>query len=483
MISLNMLNLFGIDKSVIVLLIVLALIISCIFSNIMRYVSVVIIFALLSISGLFATFYSYEYLTTKGAVYGTYEMGANNITKAVFDGKDTFIFSLLGFAPTSQDNIYECKVTFENTTLNLSKYNNTSLNGSYCNLQKQDVNAIQTTYSYAFLDEQYNELCSDTLTISLYTYSNSMQLRITTQSGDSGAKYWRKFMQKNGFSVQLTNASSMPKSDEKDTSDLKQAYTTWVETTWNVSNIDGGNVWSDGTNTYYSSGLNQYVLDKSTKTWLEVNWTGISEFNGYNVWNNGTNCYYIDDDSNCYVIDTQNYTLTPVDIKCFTDACDIWSDGQSYYYGSFALSTDGKYHGFVYKFNATTQKFELYTDNANFCPDGDNVFSDGTNTYYLDPDYVYELNKSYVRWDKISFKDANGDELDYKSLKLYGYNIWHFKDKIFYSNGTTQYEIDTSTKTFIDHTWQGFNNVIGDYIWTDGTNYYYSNGTAQYVLI
>ena len=40
-------------------------------------------------------------------------------------------------------------------------------------------------------------------------------------------------------------------------------------------------IWTDGDNTYYSYGSNQYILDKATSTWNTKTWNGFSNIYGY----------------------------------------------------------------------------------------------------------------------------------------------------------------------------------------------------------
>ena len=53
-----------------------------------------------------------------------------------------------------------------------------------------------------------------------------------------------------------------------------------------------GRTWTDGENIYYSSGSDQYVLDKATSTWQEKTWNGNTDFTGSYVWTDGENIYY-----------------------------------------------------------------------------------------------------------------------------------------------------------------------------------------------
>lgn len=492
MINLNMLNILGISNITIILLVSLALLISCLFSNIMRYVTVVVLTAVLSITGVFSTFYSYKYFTTKGAVYGKYEMGANNITKVLFDGSKTFTYSLLGFAPTSQNNIYECKVTFDSVTLDLSKFNNMSLNNSACNLQKQDTNAMQVTYSYAFLDENYNSLCSDTLSISLYTYTNSMQLTLSTQSGDSGAKYWRKFMQKNGLTISLTTAESKPTEPEKDPEELEKVYTGWQATEFKgLTNFSANSpaynyIWTDGIYTYYSNTTKQYILDTSTQTWFEMTWGGslsTKNFIGGFVWTDGDN-YYFSYGTEQYVLDVAQHNWTAVEWQGLTKfyGNHIWTDGNNYYYlydkEQYVLSKGSR----TWTKAVLSGDIEKDLSNNIATLSGRNVWTDGLNYYvsYSNSNY-YIIDTKTLKTTKITLDDYPKD-IDGKNI-FSPLNLWTDGINLYYSYKTYHYVMNTSTHCWEQKIWTGVNSFYGEYVWSDGTNIYYSNGSYQYVLV
>jgi hypothetical protein len=67
---------------------------------------------------------------------------------------------------------------------------------------------------------------------------------------------------------------------------------------WNgFTNVSGYRIWSDGTDIYYSSNTTQKVLDKSTSTWIDKTWSGITykgnvAFDGNNIWSDGAHIYY-----------------------------------------------------------------------------------------------------------------------------------------------------------------------------------------------
>ena len=65
---------------------------------------------------------------------------------------------------------------------------------------------------------------------------------------------------------------------------------------------------------------------------------------------------------------------------------------------------------------------------------------------------------------------------------LHGGYVWTDGENIYYSSRSNQYVLDKTTSTWSAKTWNGFTNLYGLYVWTDGENVYYSSGSNQYVL-
>ena len=105
--------------------------------------------------------------------------------------------------------------------------------------------------------------------------------------------------------------------------------------TWTgLTDFDGNNVWTDGTDIYYSNDTNQYVLDKATSTWSSKTWNGLTSFTGNSVWTDGTDIYY-SYQNNQYVLDKSTSTWST---KTWTDAptsvygSQIWTDGTNIFF-------------------------------------------------------------------------------------------------------------------------------------------------------
>ena len=110
----------------------------------------------------------------------------------------------------------------------------------------------------------------------------------------------------------------------------------WSPKTWTgFTSFAGNYIWTDGTNIYYSSGTNQYVLDPATSSWSAKTWSGLSSFAGSSIWTDGTNIYYSDGSSQ-YVLDPATSTWSAKTWTGFTIYIGsfIWTDGANIYCSS-----------------------------------------------------------------------------------------------------------------------------------------------------
>ena len=93
----------------------------------------------------------------------------------------------------------------------------------------------------------------------------------------------------------------------------------------------------------YISTTVQYVLDKSTSTWLSKTWSGLTSFGGINIWADGTNIY-CSDDTNQYQLDKSTSTWIDLSNKPSTlEGQYIWTDGTNAYYSDYSNETNNQY--------------------------------------------------------------------------------------------------------------------------------------------
>lgn len=215
----------------------------------------------------------------------------------------------------------------------------------------------------------------------------------------------------------------------------------WTSKSWSgLTGVSGKNIWTDGTDVYYSYGTAQYVLDKTTSAWKPKSWSGLTSFEGFNIWTDGGNIYY--SSSYTYSEDVQ-YVL---DKSTSTWTANTWTSTT----GSFTPKISGQY---------------VWTD-------GDNIYCtypSGSSTSYT----TYVLDKATLTWD---FKNWSG------STRPHGYYVWTDGTDVYYSNGSYQYVLNKATSSWSTKTWSGLTSFNGYNIWTDGTNIFYSNDSYQYVL-
>ena len=217
--------------------------------------------------------------------------------------------------------------------------------------------------------------------------------------------------------------------------------------------ISGDNVWTDGTNIYYSDGNAQYRLNGTT--WESVTWTGLTSFYGSNVWTDGTNIYYSHYSAQYKLNGTTWETMTWTGLTNYFGA-SVWTDGTDIYYSLYNQQ---------YKLNGTT--WESMTWNISSIS-GALIWSDGTNTYYSSGSNQYKLNGT--TWESITWLGLTN---------FSGNNIWTDGTNIYYSYSYDNAQYKLNGTTWESMTWTGFNNILGNYIWTDGIDYYYSNGNVN----
>ena len=245
---------------------------------------------------------------------------------------------------------------------------------------------------------------------------------------------------------------------------------TWNTKTWNgLTSFEVRHIWTDGTNIYYSSGTDQYVLDVSTSTWKTKTWNGYTNIRGNNVWTDGTNIYYSSGSSGQYVLDIATSTWSTKTWNGYTDillGAYVWTDGTNIY--SSYNSTN------QYVLNVSTSTWSKKTWNGLTSFSGNDVWTDGTNIYSSSGTDQYVLNVSTSTWSK---KTWNG------LTSFYSNSVWTDGTNIYSSSGTNQYVLDVSTSTWSKKTWNGLTRFSGNDVWTDGTNIYSSSGSSgQYVL-
>lgn len=213
--------------------------------------------------------------------------------------------------------------------------------------------------------------------------------------------------------------------------------------------IGGLDVWSDGTNTYYSSGYTQKVWRNGQ--WVDMTWSGMSSFNGRYIWSGNNNIYYSEATTQKILIGSTWNNMTWEGLTSFY--------GDNVYYNQGAImyqyESANSYYDYLYLGGGEWEKISDYTSRQ-----GKYYWTDGKNTYYSQ--------------GSIQSKDWEGLTL------FYGDDVWTDGKSIYYNHS---YVLDTTLNKWRT-TYRNCesDSIEGDYTWTDGTYVYYSNGTTTYVI-
>lgn len=160
--------------------------------------------------------------------------------------------------------------------------------------------------------------------------------------------------------------------------ELDKKTNNWIEKSWN-ENIAGQYIWRDGTNTYYSNGSKQLELDVDNGIWVEKQWIDndglINNLVGFNVWKtkDAIYCIYQYNGNQSIKINTATSTIEKKTWNMPISPAGLWSDGNTLYWSTnesnFMLSND------------------IWVEvDLGKTIDYMQIWSDGDKTYYLSPD-------------------------------------------------------------------------------------------------
>lgn len=242
--------------------------------------------------------------------------------------------------------------------------------------------------------------------------------------------------------------------------------------TWNgLTSFSANNVWIDGENIYYSAGTEQYVLDKSTSTWVTKAWNGLTSFSGNGIWTDKEDIYY-SSLMNQYILDRSTSTWITKTWKGMINfnAIDIWTDGENIYHSS--RSGPNSIH---YVLDKSTSTWNTKTWNGLTVFAGRYIWTDRENIYYSYQNEQYVLDKATSTWNA---KTWNG------LTRFDGDRIWTDGEEFYCDESyfLDWWVLDKSTSTWNNKTWSGMPKMLASYIWTDGENIYYSYNSNQYIL-
>lgn len=239
----------------------------------------------------------------------------------------------------------------------------------------------------------------------------------------------------------------------------------WEDRTSPGSISSSINVWSDGYNTYFSSGgATLQLIDNewSSKTF------NINVQYGQYVHHSSWGDTYLLQDTSLYKLVNGVW----VD-EGLTDSMSrnghLWDDGENLYY-SF-LATHERY-------NPTTHKFEqvYFTDSPLLSFRGEDVFRHDEKTYCgVSQGNIYMFDKTALTWVKSALSDSRIGAAQ---------NIWKHHGVLYYSYDGVNLAMKNGVWTEIDIPYKnGSFNGRGMYVWHDKEDTYYSASRDQYVLI
>ncbi len=201
------------------------------------------------------------------------------------------------------------------------------------------------------------------------------------------------------------------------------ATKSWLPMAWQgeLTSFSGYYVWSDGENFYFKD---KYILNKATQTWEAVDMTINGSMGGlwYDVWTDGNNCYY-SYNSNQFIFDkttkTWNEFTSWKGLTSFRGEY-IWTDGENTYYSSYSEQ-------YVLKEDYTWEKM-TWQGNSSFY--GYHVWSDGENIYCSNSSTQYVLDQATKTWTKKTW---------YGYQYISANQVWTDGTNIYYSNGSDHY--------------------------------------------
>lgn len=239
--------------------------------------------------------------------------------------------------------------------------------------------------------------------------------------------------------------------------------------------IYGSNVWTDGTNLYYSnyvskkSGQVHLMLDRSTGVWNPITWNGIDsiQFKGEDVWTDGNNVYY-SQGTNHFVLNksTRTWTATNWSTRPWYGN-NIWTDGTNIYYNN---GSDP-----ALMFNKGSNSWSVIQWNGLSSFTGENVWQDNEgNYYYSTSSDTYILNKQTRTWTPLNWNTSN----------IIGQKVWRDGKNVYCLKTGVYYLLDTKNRTCTEIQMiggpTGTSSVEGWNVWYDSGNVYYSFGTKIY---
>lgn len=222
-------------------------------------------------------------------------------------------------------------------------------------------------YHYVYISNNYYKQMALSDTPAKTTDFVEYSTITNTPSGNVNA-FWS-----DGIYVYNSNNSTSGKVFNKSTN-------TWDSITWNKS-IDGNRIWTDGVDIYcdYNNYNNHYKLNKSTMQWEDHSWN-ISNLDGSNVWTLNGEYYY---DGTVYSSKLNKNTMeweNRYDNGSISVGYAVWTDGKRVFYSNGSGSSNQK-ELTINSDNTFTWTNKTWTGLSSFFA-YQFLWTDGTNIFY-----------------------------------------------------------------------------------------------------
>ena len=257
--------------------------------------------------------------------------------------------------------------------------------------------------------------------------------------------------------------------------------------------ISGSDVWTDGTNTYYSfisCDADAYKFVNGTWEVSTDPWSyGNDDFglDGGYVWTDGTDTYYSIDECQYQLINNE-WVVKNWGENYPRDGHNVWTDGINTYYSN----SESKWNSELKKFETKECQYQLINNEwveknwgENRPGYGQDVWTDGTDMYY---------SYTETKWNSTTYKDdivriinlklVNGiwTAIDWgENYPKYGLNVWTDGTDTYYSYGSKQFQLINNE--WVEKNWGENYPEYGQDIWTDGTDMYYNSTGTMLKLV
>lgn len=211
----------------------------------------------------------------------------------------------------------------------------------------------------------------------------------------------------------------------------------------------GYDVWTDGTNIYHSYYNKHYILDKSTKTWSSVTFTGQTSFHGVDIFHVDNKTYLAHDSTDSkthyYELDTTNLSWTQKTWNGNAPDPNGISGRHIWHHAGLIMSASNSAFR-RYTLDPETMQWSRYGNMSDPYMSAEDIWTDGVNTYITGYGVsshgrysTFILNEETLEWEYIHL-EGWPDDGDYHS----GSDVWHDLE------GNTYYmHLDHGVKKFV----------------------------------